>query len=326
MWIIETVNLSRVFINKKTKKRVETLKDISLKIQGGQIFGILGRNGAGKTTLIRILTTLLLPTSGYAYVLGHNVENEYYKIRPYINLVSGGENPGYGILNVKENLFFFSQLYGLPKKLAKEKINKYIKEFGLEERAYNLVNTLSTGEKQRMQLIRGLLNDPEILFLDEPTVGLDVESARFIRQFIKNWVKETGKTVILTTHYLAEAEELCNLIAIIDLGRILALDTPSGLKALGSNEILYEIETTPFPLESLKNIKGISIIQDKYLDGKISFKISLENESLISNIINKISEFNSNIIYLRKKEISLEDAFINIVGKPIEDDSKETNT
>lgn len=326
MWIIETVNLSRVFINKKTKKRVETLKDISLKIQGGQIFGILGRNGAGKTTLIRILTTLLLPTSGYAYVLGHNVENEYYKIRPYINLVSGGENPGYGILNVKENIFFFSQLYGLPKKLAKEKINKYIKEFGLEERAYNLVNTLSTGEKQRMQLIRGLLNDPEILFLDEPTVGLDVESARFIRQFIKNWVKETGKTVILTTHYLAEAEELCNLIAIIDLGRILALDTPSGLKALGSNEILYEIETTPFPLESLKNIKGISIIQDKYLDGKISFKISLENESLISNIINKISEFNSNIIYLRKKEISLEDAFINIVGKPIEDDSKETNT
>ncbi|MCX7846386.1 MAG: ABC transporter ATP-binding protein [Dictyoglomaceae bacterium] len=321
MLAIETINLSRVFINKKTKKRVEALKNISLQIQSGQIFGLLGRNGAGKTTLIRILTTLLLPTSGSAYVLGYNVENEYYKIRPYINLVSGGENPGYGILNVKENLFFFSQLYGVPRKLAKEKIEKYIKEFGLEDRAYHLVNTLSTGEKQRMQLIRGLLNDPEILFLDEPTVGLDVESARFIRQFIKKWVEETGKTVILTTHYLAEAEELCNLIAIIDLGKIMALDTPSGLKAMGSNEILYEIETTPFPLESLRTIKGVSIIQDKYLDGKISFKISLEKESLISNIINKISEYNSNIIYLRKKEISLEDAFINIVGRPIEDES-----
>lgn len=320
MLVIETINLSRAFVNKKTKKRIEAIKNVSLQIQGGQIFGILGRNGAGKTTLIRILTTLLLPTSGSAYVLGHNVENEYYKIRTYINLVSGGENPGYGILNIKENLFFFSQLYGIPRKLAKEKIDKYIKEFGLEEREYNLVNTLSTGEKQRMQLIRGLLNHPEVLFLDEPTVGLDVESSRFIRQFIKKWIEETGKSVILTTHYLAEAEELCNLIAIIDSGRILALDTPSGLKAMGSKEILYEIETTPFSLEFLKNIRGVSLIQGKYLDGKISFKISLESESLISNVINKISELGSNIIYLRKKETSLEDAFINIVGRPIEDD------
>ncbi|MGB9857814.1 MAG: ABC transporter ATP-binding protein [Dictyoglomaceae bacterium] len=323
MYIIETINLSRVFVNKKNKKKIEALKDVSLQIQGGQIFGILGRNGAGKTTLIRILTTLLLPTSGSAYVLGHNVESEYYRIRPYINLVSGGENPGYGILNVRENLFFFSQLYGIPRKIAKEKIEKYIKEFGLEERANNLVNTLSTGEKQRMQLIRGLINDPEILFLDEPTVGLDVESSRFIRQFVKKWVEETGKTVILTTHYLAEAEELCNLIAIIDRGKILALDTPAGLKSMGSNEIIYELETTPFPFEELINVKGISIIQNEYLDGKISFKISLENEGLISDVINKISENNSQILYLRKREISLEDAFINIVGRPIEEDEIE---
>jgi ABC-2 type transport system ATP-binding protein len=150
-----------------------------------------------------------------------------------------------------------------------------------------------------------------------------VESSRFIRQFVKKWVEETGKTVILTTHYLAEAEELCNLIAIIDRGKILALDTPAGLKSMGSNEIIYELETTPFPFEELINVKGISIIQNEYLDGKISFKISLENEGLISDVINKISENNSQILYLRKREISLEDAFINIVGRPIEEDEIE---
>lgn len=320
MFAVETIELSRTFFNKKEKKVVEALKDINLQITKGQIFGILGRNGAGKTTLIRILTTLLLPTKGKAFVLGFDVEKEFNKIRPRINLVSGGENPGYGILTARENLFFFSQLYGINPKEARKKIDFYIKEFGLSDRAESLLNTLSTGEKQRLQLIRGLINDPEVLFLDEPTVGLDVESARFIRRYIKEWIENSNKTVILTTHYLSEAEELCRYIAIIDQGRILALDTPMGLKSRVRDEIVYEIEISYISDLDFCDMDRVKLLEKKLLDGKVYLRFSLKEENLISSVLNYITGKGGKILFLRRKEPSLEDAYIKIVGKGIEDE------
>ncbi|MGC9002268.1 MAG: ATP-binding cassette domain-containing protein [Dictyoglomus sp.] len=315
-----SIDLSRSFFNKREKKIIEALKDVNLQITKRQILGILGRNGAGKTTLIRILNTLLLPTSGKAFVLGFDVEKEFNKIRSKINLVSGGENPGYGILTVRENLFFFSQLYGLNLREAKRKIDFYIKEFGLKERAESLLNTLSTGEKQRLQLMRGLINDPEVLFLDEPTVGLDVEFARFIRNYVKEWVKEGNRTVILTTHYLSEVEELCKYIAIIDKGKILALDTPMGLKAMVQEDIVYEIEVSYSGDLDLNEIRGVRLIEKRFLYGKIYIKFSLREENLISNVLSYINEKGEKILFLRRKEPSLEEAFIKIVGRRLEDE------
>jgi ABC-2 type transport system ATP-binding protein len=182
---VETRNLVRTF--GKKKEAVKALDGVSVSIDEGEIFGLLGPNGAGKTTLIKVLTTLLLPTKGEAYVGGYNVVKEPNKVRKIINLVSGGETPGYGILTVKENLWFFSQLYGLPSSVAKEKSKQLMTDLDFEKYADTRMAKLSTGYKQRMSLARGLLNDPKILFLDEPTLGLDVLTAKRLTRCVTGW-------------------------------------------------------------------------------------------------------------------------------------------
>jgi len=224
---ILTENLGRTFKKKKTQKgafgkRIEdALIDINIEVKPGEIFGFLGPNGAGKTTLIKILTTLLYPSSGRAFVAGYDVAKDTKKVRPLINMVSGGETSGFGILTTYENIWMFSQFYGIASKVAKQRIEYYLERFGLTDDARTKVNKLSTGMRQKMNIIRGLVTDPQILFLDEPTLGLDVHTARQVRSVMVDWINEhPEKTVFLTTHYMAEADELCDRIAIIDKGRI----------------------------------------------------------------------------------------------------------
>ncbi|MCU0861935.1 MAG: ABC transporter ATP-binding protein, partial [Methanomassiliicoccales archaeon] len=222
---IEVHALTRVFGGNKGKKPLTALDDVSLSVEEGELFGLLGPNGAGKTTLIKILCTLLLPTSGTVKVLGHDVEREFQAIRPRINMVSGGETSGYGLLTVKENLWMFSQFYGIEGKKAKKTITDMLELFGMADKANAKVRTISTGQRQKMNVIRGFVTDPDLIFLDEPTLGLDVNASFTIRSYIRDWVKgQKGKTVLLTTHYMMEAEELCDRVAIIDQGRVLACD------------------------------------------------------------------------------------------------------
>lgn len=228
---IRVQNLSRIFKGRGQSSIVHALREVSMEVKRGEIFGLLGPNGAGKTTMIKILTTLLLPSSGKAEVLGMDAKKEYREIRKRINLVSGGETPGYGSISVKENLWFFSQLYGLPGNLARERIAKLAKELELSEYLSTRMHKLSTGYKQRLNLVRGFINSPDVLFLDEPTLGLDVLSALNLRRVIKTWVQDhPDKTILLTTHYMAEADVLCDRIAMINHGKILALDTPKRLR------------------------------------------------------------------------------------------------
>ncbi|MEM3494006.1 MAG: ABC transporter ATP-binding protein, partial [Thermoplasmata archaeon] len=169
---IKCVNLSRDFTSKG--KTVHALININLTVKKGELFGLLGPNGAGKTTLIKILTTLLLPTSGKAYVYGYDVEKDFRQIRPIINMVAGGETSGYGLLTVFENLWMFSQFYGIPNKVATERINSMLARLRIQELAKRKVRALSTGERQKVNIIRGFMTEPMIVFLDEPTLGLDV--------------------------------------------------------------------------------------------------------------------------------------------------------
>ncbi|MHB8566737.1 MAG: ABC transporter ATP-binding protein [Nitrososphaerales archaeon] len=230
---VKAEKLTRVFKGKGQNGVVSALNEVDLEVKRGEIFGLLGPNGAGKTTLIKIMSTLLLPSSGSARVLGMDVSKDYTEIRKKINLVSGGETPGYGSITVRENLWFFSQLYGLPGDLARERIAKLTKELELTEYLGTRMHKLSTGYKQRLNLVRGFINSPDVLFLDEPTLGLDVLSALNLRRVIKAWVDDhPDKTILLTTHYMAEADVLCNRIAMINNGKILALDTPQGLRAM----------------------------------------------------------------------------------------------
>lgn len=237
--IICVENLKREFVSnkglfKKEKKVVKAVDGISFEVKRGEIFGLLGQNGAGKTTTIKMLTTLLAPTSGKCEVLGYKTFGEEKKIRSKINFIFGGEMGVYRRLSARDNLRYFSNLYLIPKKEQDERIDRILKLVDLADRADDLAETYSKGMIQRLQIARGLINDPEILFMDEPTVGLDPVGARMLRDIIRK-LKEDGKTVLLTTHNLAEVEELCDHLVIINKGKVIAKGTPQSIKGAHSS-------------------------------------------------------------------------------------------
>ncbi|MFY9606686.1 MAG: ATP-binding cassette domain-containing protein [Thermoplasmata archaeon] len=321
---VETKSLTRVFNPKKKKegKSVTALDRVDLRIENGELFGLLGPNGAGKTTLLKILSTLLLPTSGKAYVAGFDVEKDFQEVRKRINMVSGGEISGYGLLTVKENLWMFTQFYGMKSAVAFKRIDEMLDLFGMADKKDEKVRTLSTGMRQKMNVIRGFVTDPDILFLDEPTLGLDVNASRVIRDYIVEWVeKKSDKTVLLTTHYMAEADQLCDRIAIIDDGKILACDTPDNLKKLVKTSTMLKIDVT------LLNNKGVldmipGVEKFTYTDDPVSnmtsLKFVLRDESAVSDIVSEIVHSGAKILGLRKTEPTLEDVFIKMVGKGFE--------
>lgn len=304
------------------EKEVVALDRVNLRVSQGELFGLLGPNGAGKTTLIKILATLLLPTSGEAYVAGYDVTKDPFPIRKRINMVSGGETSGYGLLTTRENVWMFSQFYGISSHQAKAEIDRLLKEFDLWDRRDAKVRTLSTGERQKMNMIRGFVTDPEIVFLDEPTLGLDVNAARSIRRFILRWVREqSGKTVLLTTHYMMEAEELCDRIAIIDQGCILACDTPERLKRLVKRDVTVKIETNLLGDTSafhlIPGVKNYAVSDDpKTSTTTVTF--ILEDETPIADIMSMVLKQGGKVHSLQKREPTLEEVFISLVGRGLE--------
>jgi ABC-2 type transport system ATP-binding protein len=317
---VETKSLTRVFQPKKKEgNTIRALDSVDLIIEKGELFGLLGPNGAGNTTLLKILSTLLLPTSGKAYVSGFDVEKDLRDVRSRINMVSGGEISGYGLLTVRENLWMFTQFYGIKSKDAKEKIDELLKRFGMDDKRNAKVRTLSTGQRQKMNVIRGFVTNPEILFLDEPTLGLDVNASREVRDYILEWVGNgEARTVVLTTHYMAEADELCDRIAIIDDGRILACDTPSNLKKLVKTNTTLSLDVTMMTdVSVLSSIGGASSFTASHSTdtNMTNLRFVLEDESAVSDIVSEILAKGSKIVSLQKTEPTLEDVFIKLVGK-----------
>lgn len=315
---VQTRDLVRVF--KSKNEVVKALDGISISIDEGEIFGLLGPNGAGKTTMIKVLTTLLLPTSGEAYVGGFNVVKDASKVRKIINLVSGGETPGYGILSVKENLWFFSQLYGLSTSAANDKIKGLMADLDFEKYANTRMAKLSTGYKQRMSLARGLLSDPKMLFLDEPTLGLDVLTAKRLRNYVIDWSKRRMKgTVLLTTHYMAEADEMCDKVAIINDGKILACDSPQALKENLRETPIAKIEVSSVQadfsfVEKMKGVVGYSETRN-IQTGITSLRVMVRNAKVFADIESKLKEQQLKVLSMNEAEPSLEDVYIRLVGK-----------
>ncbi|MCL2376846.1 MAG: ABC transporter ATP-binding protein [Defluviitaleaceae bacterium] len=234
MSVIEVKDLVRDYVigeglfNKK-KKVVHAVKGISFSVEKGEIFGLLGQNGAGKTTTIKMLITMLAPTSGICKVLGYDTFGQEKMIRNRINFVFGGEYGLYRRLSARDNLKYFANLYKMPRKERDERVEELLALVGLTDRADTRVETFSKGMTQRVQIARGLINSPEVLFMDEPTIGLDPLGAEMLRETILE-VNSKGTTVLLTTHNMYEADELCGRIAIIKEGELLALDTPAAIK------------------------------------------------------------------------------------------------
>ena len=320
MYAVETKSLSRIF--KARGKPIVALKNVDLTIDYGEILGLLGANGAGKTTFVKILATLLLPSEGKASVYGFDVTKQAKQIRKIINLVSGGETPGYGILTVKENLWFFSQLYGLSNTLARERVRQLIQDMELQEYVDTRMHKLSTGFKQRLNVARGFINDPKVVFLDEPTLGLDIINARHIRKYVKDWVRsDKSRAVLLTTHYMAEAEEICDRIAIIYNGGIVACETPQTLKASMEKSTVVRIEVknaSTLTFKSLDGIIGSSV--DNNSNGITKIKVVLDNESRIPDLVSHLANNGCKIMSINTSEPSLEDVYIKYIGRGISTD------
>jgi len=303
---------------------VRALDGVDVRIEPGEIFGLLGPNGAGKTTLIKILTTLLYATSGEARVAGFDVEKEPNEVRRRIGLVSGGESSGYGILTVRECLWMYSQFYGVPGKVAWPRIDRLIEMAGLRDQAHTRINRLSSGQRQRMNFARGFVSEPEVVFLDEPTLGMDVNAARAMREYVVHWVRAIpGRTVLLTTHYMREAEELCDRIAIIDRGRVLACDSLAALRRLveGGQHVELELRTPEGGEVAAPTLGGVPLAWGAPHPerGTRSLKFRLPPERALADVLRELEARRVRVEAIATRETSLEDVFVALVGRGIEE-------
>lgn len=299
------------------------VEDVSLAIEPGEIFGLLGPNGAGKTTTIRMLATLLEPTRGKALVAGFDVVHQARQVRKHLGTVLSGERSSYWKLTGRENLEYFAALYQIPGREARRRIDELLARLELEAKANELVERYSSGMKQRLALARALLARPPVLLLDEPTVGLDPQSARNLRQIIRE-LKEQGHTILLTTHYMEEADQLADRIAIIDHGRVIAMDTPRALKGSLQQQEICRLEAAglPDPKPWLAEVPGVKEIQTRFLPESQSWEVVLhvaDYRLVAPELLRRASKQGGRVIQLAVKEPTLEDVFLALTGKALRD-------
>ena len=258
----EAVDLGRSFVARtgvvrRQSKTVEAVRGVSFAIEKGELFGLLGPNGAGKTTTIKMLATLLLPTSGTARVLGHDVADDPRAVRRNIGYVFGGDRGLYDRLSAFDNMRFFAELYAIPARVQRQRIGQLMEMVGLQGREDQRVEGFSRGMRQRLHIARGLLHDPSLIFLDEPSIGIDPVGARELRAMIGN-LRAAGKTVLLTTHYMFEADEMCDRIAVIANGAIVAEGRPQQLKEAASTGRILEIETFGVSTPEIERVRALT--------------------------------------------------------------------
>ena len=314
--IIECSDVKRIYSSRTRtgQKRVTVaLNGLNLQVSKGTVLGLLGPNGAGKTTTVRILSTLLIPDSGKATVAGFDVVKEASQVRKKIGLILGGERGLYGRLTGKENLNYFAAINHLSTSLSRKRVDEVLKMVSLTEAKDRPVEQYSRGMKQRLHVARGLLTDPEILFMDEPTIGLDPVGAQELRQMIPPMVRE-GKTIVLTTHYMSEADELSDRIAIIDRGAIVAEGTPSDIKRKFSKISVCEVilkQNHAKAVESLSALPGIKRVASSS-DGPIQ-KLTIHlipGTEIKAAVTSQLG--NELVDSLTMREPTLEEAYLSI--------------
>jgi ABC-2 type transport system ATP-binding protein len=328
MVALEVRNLTKKFRRGKGLKKREILavNNASFSIEEGEIFGLLGPNGAGKTTVVRCISTLLIPDGGKIFLFGREVFTNSLWARGNIGLLTSGERTLYWKLSAVDNLKFFAALYGMTPKERDKRISYLLELLGLKEVAQERVERYSSGMKQKLSLARALLHDPKVLLLDEPTLGLDPGFARFIRNFIKEELKNRyKKTILLTTHYMEEADELCDRIAFINKGKIVDVKTPEEYKQELPHKEVLEIRfigsCDKRRIEELPSVESVSLFSK---DGITTLKvIGKRSEEILAPTIKAISE-EGKILSINNLQPTLEDVFIYITGTSLKEDTKET--
>lgn len=332
---IETHDLTKTFkskgrssetgsslFNRKELETVTAVDHLNLKIRKGELFGLLGPNGAGKTTLVKILCTLLPPDEGNAYVNGFDVVRQQMDVKKSIGaLFSVGERGAFWRLDGYRNLEFFSAIYNVPRRRRHERIMEVLDLVGLKDKAFEHYQKYSGGMKRKLALARALLPDPPILLLDEPTTGLDVISSRSLREFIRNNLsRESGKTVLYTTHYVEEASQICDRICILNRGKLVACDTPSAIRGITKKGEVVEIRVsaiTDAQIEAIKTMEGVvsmaSEMEDSML-GQRRLRLNLESIGSLPAVLDFFFKEKIRLIDLKHEEPTLEDAFIKLTG------------
>jgi ABC-2 type transport system ATP-binding protein len=305
---------SRKGVFKRTLTEVEALRGIDFTVEEGELYGLLGPNGAGKTTTIKILTTLLLPTSGSARVLGFDPARQPQEVRPRIGYVFGGDRGLYDRLSGLDNLRYFADLYRVPPAVKGRRIDELLELVGMNGRERERVENYSRGMRQRLHIARGLLHDPPLVFLDEPTIGLDPVGARELRETIST-LRTAGKTILLTTHYMFEADELCDRLAVIAGGRFVASGTPADLKATVADQSIVEIETFGVPdemLDRLRAVRGVTSVGVETRDqAQVVLVQSAAGAELVPDLLRALDGVTIGRVVAR--EPTLEDAYVELV-------------
>ncbi len=309
---------------KSEEKLVEALKGVSLEIMPGEIFGLLGPNGAGKTTLIKCLTTLLLPTSGEARINGYHLTKEDNQIRATVGCMLMGERGLYWKLTGRENMVFFGALYHLSPVERRRRADDIIQRLNLGEIADRSVETYSSGQKMKLAFAKALINDAPLLILDEPTNTLDLPSARELRAVVRE-LNEEGKTVIYTTHIMSEAETMCDRVAIIDRGEVLALGTVPELKASLHRDMVIRIEGV-IPTKASQAVgalPGVTQAATIPVNGHAQLTVvAQDHQALLPRLIETLTAHNAIMHKITPEEVTLEDVFIARTGRTLADDTR----
>jgi ABC-2 type transport system ATP-binding protein len=302
MAIIETFNLSRNF-----GKNI-AVEDLTLTVEAGEILGFLGPNGAGKTTTIRMLAGMIAPTKGYAMVAGHRTDRDVEQLHEVIGILT--ETPGFSSrLSAKRNLEYFAGFYSSIQSPS-EQVEKYLKLVRLWERCNDRVGTFSKGMKHRLALVRALLHEPKVLFLDEPTAGLDPEAATEVREMIRR-LGEEGHTIFLSTHNLNEAEMLCNRIAVLHT-RLLALDTPEQLRRrFFRRQIIVQLEASDAKVTDV--VKGLPFVQEVREEGNQLVLELSDSERHRPELVKAIVEAGGRVITVSEKQYPLEEVYLRLI-------------
>jgi len=300
------------------REKVEqlALRGVDLAIEPGELFGLLGPNGAGKTTMTKIFTTLLLPTSGTAMVLGLDVVRDQWRLRRRIGFVFGGERGLYWRLSGLDNLRYFADLYRIPPEVTRKRIPELLGRLGLAGRERDRVELYSRGMKQRLHLARGLLNDPEVLFLDEPTIGLDPVGARELRVIVRE-LADAGKTIFLTTHYMFEADAICDRIAVIKGGEIVAEGTPNSIKKVVRDQGVVEFEVVGMPAEKLAGLRALTGVKSVAVADHELAQVVTIHCSRPADVMTQLGVVldGMSLEKVSSREPTLEDAYVQLIGE-----------
>ena len=328
---IEVRSLSKTFTTKegplfrKTQKSVTALDDVNFSVKKGEIFGLLGPNGAGKTTSIKAICTLIQPTSGEVYVNGHNVVKDAQRARQDLGVMLTGDRTLYWKLSGRENLEYFAALYHMGGATAKQRIEQLLKLVGLDDRQNTLVENYSTGMRIRLSFAKAILHEAPVILLDEPTMSLDPQSARLIREIIQD-LRKTGHSILLTTHYMEEADQLSDRVAVIDHGKIIAMAPPRELKETVLKSEIIEIEAQNINPQVVEKLRGIPTITEvvSTIDDAAAQKGVIKvhasgGKQVIPEMLGVLVKGDVEISNVKVATPTLEDVFISLTGRALRD-------